>query len=40
MLLQLRKTLWIARSAQNALLIQRTKALSTALLSKAARASF
>lgn len=40
MLLQLRKTLWIARSTQNALLIEQTKALSTASLSKVARATF
>lgn len=40
MLLWLRKTLWVARSTQNALFIEQTKALSTASLSKVARASF
>lgn len=40
MLLWLRKTLWVARSTQNDLFIEQTKALSTASLSKVARASF
>lgn len=39
-LLQLRETLGIARSAQNALLIQQTKALFAASLGQAVRASF
>lgn len=40
MLLQLRKTRWVARNTQNVLFTEQTKALSTASLSKVARASF